>query len=135
MIPVNFPKKQGLYDPHFEHDSCGVGFVCSIDGKKSYDVVKKGIDVLERLSHRGAVGADPKTGDGAGILIQMPHLFLKRECAKAGITLPEAGGYGAGLVFLPNDKKDQKICIDIFESIIKDEKQELLGWREERGAT
>ena len=82
MTSENFPKKQGLYDPRFEHDNCGVGFVCDINGKRSYDIVKKGIDVLERLSHRGAVGADPQTGDGAGILIQIPHAFLLKECKK-----------------------------------------------------
>jgi len=82
----NFPKKQGLYDPQFEHDSCGVGFVCNIKGKKSYDIVNKGIEVLNRLSHRGAVGSDPDTGDGAGILIQIPHTFLRSECKKLNIS-------------------------------------------------
>ena len=71
-----FPKKQGLYDPKFEHDNCGVGFVCNIKGERSHEIVEKGIEVLERLSHRGAVGADPRTGDGAGILLQIPHKFL-----------------------------------------------------------
>ena len=99
------PKKEGLYDPQFEHDSCGVGFVCDIKGRRSHDIIKKGIKVLNRLSHRGAVGADPNTGDGAGILIQIPHKFLLKECAKLNITLPENGKYGTGFLFLPRDEK------------------------------
>ncbi|MBU2251783.1 MAG: hypothetical protein KKH25_05950, partial [Candidatus Omnitrophica bacterium] len=83
-----FPKKQGLYDPRFEHDNCGVGFVCNINGEKSYTIVKKGIEVLNRLKHRGAVGADPATGDGAGILIQIPQGFLAKQCAEINISLP-----------------------------------------------
>jgi len=125
----HLPLKQGLYDPQFEHDNCGVGFVCNINGHKSYDIVKKGIEVLERLSHRGAVGADPQTGDGAGILIQIPHRFLKKECKKEGVFLPEPGDYGTGLVFLPNDEKEKKSCQEIFENIINEEGQQLLGWR------
>ncbi len=129
MTP-NVPSKQGLYDPLFEHDSCGVGFVCNINGRKSNDIVRKGIEVLERLSHRGAVGADPETGDGAGILIQIPHEFLANECAKAGISLPGQGHYGTGLVFLPVDDKDKKFCVDTFKKIVGEEAQEYLGWCE-----
>ncbi|MDD2654031.1 MAG: glutamate synthase large subunit [Candidatus Omnitrophica bacterium] len=125
-----FPKKQGLYDPRFEHDSCGVGFVCNIRGEKSYSVVGNGIKVLERLSHRGAVGADPNTGDGAGILIQIPHEFLLKACEKINIKLPKPGHYGTGLVFLPNDKNDQKICIEILGKVVRDEGQQVLGWRD-----
>ena len=125
-----FPKKQGLYDPAFEHDACGVGFVCNIKGKRSHDIIEKGIKVLNRLKHRGAVGADPKTGDGAGILIQIPHKFLLKECEEIGISLPKAGYYGTGLVFLPTDDKDRKLYQDIFEKIINDEGQSLLGWRQ-----
>ncbi|MBN1384362.1 MAG: glutamate synthase large subunit [Elusimicrobia bacterium] len=125
-----FPDRQGLYDPQFEHDNCGVGFVCNINGKKSYDIVRKGIEVLERLSHRGAVGADPQTGDGAGILIQMPHKFILEKCRKAGITLPEPGYYGTGLIFLPPDNKNKKICKDIFKKIVNEEGQQFLGWRD-----
>jgi len=125
-----FPKKQGLYDPQFEHDSCGVGFVCNIKGEKSYSVVGDGIKVLERLSHRGAVGADPNTGDGAGILIQIPHDFLLKACAKNNIRLPKPGYYGTGLVFLPRDENDKKACVEIFEKIIREEGQDVLGWRD-----
>ena len=130
MKPGHLPQKQGLYDPRFEHDSCGVGFVCNIDGTKSYDIVRKGIEVLEHLSHRGAVGADPKTGDGAGILIQVPHRFLQKQCANSGITLPAPGCYGTGLVFLPKEDKERKFCLDLFEKIIHEEGQTLLGWRD-----
>lgn len=124
-----FPDPQGLYDPQFEHDSCGVGFVCDIKGRKSYEIVQKGIEVLERLSHRGAVGADPETGDGAGILIQMPHRFLLKEGQKSGLSLPKPGFYGTGLVFFPTDEKEQNFCTDLFEKIIVQEGQQFLGWR------
>ncbi|MDD5679804.1 MAG: glutamate synthase large subunit [Candidatus Omnitrophica bacterium] len=125
-----FPNKQGLYDPQFEHDSCGVGFVCDIRGRKSHDIIKKGINVLFRLSHRGAVGADPNTGDGAGILMQIPHKFLLRECSKLNIALPESGEYGTGFIFLPRDQKKREACIEIIGNIVKKEKAVLLGWRE-----
>ena len=126
----HFPKKQGLYDPQFEHDSCGVGFVCDIKGRKSHDIIEKGIKILNRLSHRGAVGADPNTGDGAGILIQIPHKFFLKECRKLNIALPEIGRYGTGFVFLPRDQKKREACIDTIENIVKKEKEVLLGWRE-----
>ncbi len=123
------PLQQGLYDPQFEHDSCGVGFVCNIKGDKSNAIIKQALEVLKRLSHRGATGADPKTGDGAGILIQMPQDFFMKTCLDAKIKLPAQGEYGAGLVFLPTDKADQKWCKDCFARIIKDAGQVLLGWR------
>jgi glutamate synthase (ferredoxin) len=88
MANIGFPRKQGLYDPAWEHDSCGVGFVVNIKGNKSHDVIVQGLTVLNNLSHRGAQGADPKTGDGAGVLIQLPHEFFKAELKKAGTTLP-----------------------------------------------
>jgi len=124
-----FPEKQGLYDPQFEHDSCGVGFVCNIKGERSGDVVRKGIEVLERMSHRGAVGADPKTGDGAGILIQMPHRFYVRVASEAGVTLPEEGGYGTGLVFLPENAAERAVCEKAFNDITAEEGQKVLFWR------
>ena len=123
------PEKQGLYDPQFEHDSCGVGFVCNIKGEKSHDMVEKGLKVLRRLSHRGAVGADPKTGDGAGILIQLPHNFFVKKCSEIGISLPPLDSYGTGLVFLPTNEKERNFCIRIFEKITKEEGARLLGWR------
>jgi glutamate synthase (NADPH/NADH) large chain len=125
----SFPEKQGLYDPRFEHDSCGVGFVCNIKGKKSNQIVREGLHVLSKLTHRGAVGADPKTGDGAGILIQIPHDFFVKVADQAKIKLPPYGSYGTGLVFLPPDAEEQVFCKEIFSRIIKNEGQTLLGWR------
>ncbi|MFH1709800.1 MAG: glutamate synthase large subunit, partial [bacterium] len=120
-------KPQGLYDPRFEHDSCGVAFVCNIKGKRSNEIVKQGVEVLKRLSHRGATGADPKTGDGAGILIQIPHEFFKKAVK---FELPEPGKYGTGSIFLPAGKKEKKYCKDLFAKFVKAEGQKLLGWRE-----
>ncbi|MDP2929006.1 MAG: glutamate synthase large subunit, partial [Candidatus Omnitrophota bacterium] len=125
----HLPEKQGLYDPAFEHDACGAGFVCDITGKKSNQTVLKGLEVLKRLSHRGATGADPKTGDGAGALIQIPHEFFAGVCPEAGIELPPAGNYGTGLVFLPKDSHERMLCKDILSGIINKEGQEILGWR------
>mgnify|MGYP001566150074 CR=1 FL=1 len=122
-------EKYGLYDSRFEHDSCGVGFVCDVKGKKSYEIIKQGMEVLGRLSHRGATGADPETGDGAGILIQAPHEFLAKACAKENFILPSSGDYGIGMVFLPTNKKERALCKGIFARIIKEEGQALLGWR------
>ncbi len=125
-----YPPKQGLYDPQFEKDSCGVGFIVNIKGKKSHDIVRQGLQILENLTHRGACGCDPETGDGAGILIQMPDQFFRRELAKLEITLPPAGDYGAGLVFLPPSLEDRNVIEEWTEHIIHEEGQKLLGWRE-----
>ncbi|MEW6089251.1 MAG: glutamate synthase large subunit [bacterium] len=122
-------EKNGLYDSGFEHDSCGVGFVCNIKGKKSNEVIKQGLEALRRLAHRGATGADPRTGDGAGILIQMPHEYFKRKAAGFNINLPEEGHYGSGLVFLPTNSSDNRFCRDTFSKIAKEEGQPILGWR------
>ena len=129
MRDFNLPGRQGLYEPAFEHDSCGVGFVCDIKGRASSQIVKQGLEVLRRLSHRGATGADPETGDGAGVLIQLPHEFFVRVAAGSGIKLPARGGYGSGLVFLPQDKKERGFCQEVFEKVINEEGQVLLGWR------
>ncbi len=129
MKYTHLPQKQGLYDPRFEHDSCGVGFVCNIKGKKSHDIIKQGLEVLRRLAHRGATGADPNTGDGAGILIQFPHEFFVSACANEKINLPKEGKYASGLVFLPRDNFERKFCKGIFEKITSDEAQVFLGWR------
>jgi glutamate synthase (ferredoxin) len=123
------PPKQGLYDPQFEHDACGVGFVVNVKGKKSHQLIQQGIRILLNLDHRGACGCEVNTGDGAGILIQMPHQFLKQVCAEAGIDLPAAGQYGAGLVYLPQDPEQRRNCELAFEKIIAEEGQTLLGWR------
>ena len=125
-----FPKKQGLYDPEFEKDSCGVGFVVHMKGKKSHEIVLQGLELLKKLEHRGACGADPLTGDGAGLLIQMPHNFLEKECRGTPIHLPEPGRYGSGLVFLPQNKKQAEECARIMADIVSQEGLDLLGWRE-----
>ncbi len=129
MFVRGLPKKQGLYDPRFEHDACGVGFVAHMKGRKSHDIVKNGLQILLNLDHRGACGAETNTGDGAGILIQVPHKFLIKACKKEGITLPEFGAYGVGMIFLPQDKKVREACEKKFEEIVKQEGQVFLGWR------
>ena len=122
-------EKYGLYDSRFEHDSCGVGFVCNIKGNKSNEIIRQGLEVLKRLSHRGATGADPQTGDGAGILIQIPHEFFSKVAGIDKITLPEPGEYGTGLIFLPQEQNERRVCKEIFAKIIKTEELTLLGWR------
>ena len=122
--------KQGLYDPRYEHDSCGVGVVANIKGVKSHDIIEKGLEVLINLGHRGASGSDPKTGDGAGILVQMPHEFFARECKGLGIELPPPGDYGVGMVFLPRDSAQRERCQRIFEDVVREEGQIVLGWRD-----
>ncbi|MFA6635609.1 MAG: glutamate synthase large subunit [Candidatus Omnitrophota bacterium] len=126
----HFPEKQGLYDPAFEKDSCGVGFVCDMKGRKSHDVISKGLEVLERMGHRGAVGADPRTGDGAGILIQIPHGFFVKRLREQGLSLPDPGEYGAGLIFMPRDPDCRKRCETILQDEILREGQIFLGWRD-----
>jgi glutamate synthase domain-containing protein 2/glutamate synthase domain-containing protein 1/glutamate synthase domain-containing protein 3 len=125
----HFPEKQGLYDPAFEHDSCGVGFVCNVKGNKSNQIIRQGLEVLLRLAHRGSTGADPKTGDGAGILIQIPHEFFSQVCQDEKIDLPEFGGYGTGLVFLPQSERERRFCKAAFLDKIQQQGQILLGWR------
>jgi glutamate synthase (NADPH/NADH) large chain len=129
---MTLPPRSGLYDPRFEHDACGVGFIANIKGEASHDIVRKGVDILLNLVHRGATGCDPLTGDGAGILIQVPHEFFKREFEEADIELPEAGRYGVGCVFLPRDRNDRRRCQQIFEDKIFGTGQKLLGWRDVR---
>ena len=124
------PPKQGLYDPGFEKDGCGIGFVVNIKGEKSHAIVEKGLQVLENLSHRGAQGCDPCTGDGAGILTQIPHEFLKRAAADVRIKLPAAGEYGVGMVFLPPDGASRQLCEQLFERIVAEERTRFLGWRD-----
>jgi glutamate synthase (NADPH/NADH) large chain len=125
-----FPPAQGLYDPAHEHDACGIGFVASIRREKSHDIIDKGIQVLINLTHRGACGCDPETGDGAGILIQIPHKFFARECAQLGFELPGTGEYGVGMTFLPVERHQRLQCEGIVESIIREEGLSVLGWRD-----
>lgn len=122
-------QEQGLYDPKFEHDACGVGFVVNIKGKKSHDIVKQGLEILVNLTHRGACGCENNTGDGAGILIQMPHDFFKKVCPAEKIDLPEFGQYAVGMVCLPHDEKQREDFQKRFETIVISEGLTVLGWR------
>ena len=123
------PPAQGLYDPANEHDACGVGFIVNIKGKKSHDIVQKALKVLVNLLHRGACGCEANSGDGAGILIQIPHAFFQRECNKDGIALPEPGHYSVGCVFMPPEVAQRQQCQDMLEQIVREEGQHVLGWR------
>ena len=124
------PKAQGLYRPSNERDGCGVGFVAHIKGKKSHQIVQQGLALLTNLTHRGATGYDPKLGDGAGLLMQLPDAFMRKEAAKLNITLPPAGQYAVGNVFLPQLAKNRAACEALFTKIIAEENQTLLGWRD-----
>jgi glutamate synthase (NADPH/NADH) large chain len=130
VIQSHRPEPQGLYHPANEHDACGVGFVAHIKGKKSHSIVEQGLTVLRNLTHRGAVGWDPKLSDGAGCLIQIPDRFFREVMAKQGVKLPPAGQYGVGMVFLPRDPASRFACEYEIERAIKDEGQVLLGWRD-----
>ena len=123
------PPPQGLYDPRYEHDSCGVGFVVDLKSRKSHDIVVKALQILLNLEHRGACGCETNTGDGAGILVQLPDRFLRQEAAKLKFTLPPAGQYGVGVVFLPRDDASRERCERLFESVVRDEGQKVIGWR------
>ena len=122
--------KQGLYDPQFEHDACGVGFIVDIKGRKSNAVVKQGIQILKNLDHRGASGSEVNTGDGAGILMQMPHAFLKKVAKKdARINLPEPGLYAAGNIFMPRNATQRRKIEEVFARVVQAEGQVYLGAR------
>ena len=125
-----FPKKQGLYDPRNEHDACGVGFVAHIKGTQSHAIVRQGLQILENLTHRGAVGADPLAGDGAGILLQIPDAFLREETAASGLELPAPGHYAVGAIFLPQQHQTRAECEALIERVIEEEEQLALGWRD-----
>ena len=126
------PSAQGLYDPAHEHDACGIGFVANLKGQKSHDIIKKGIQILVNLTHRGACGCDPDTGDGAGLLIQIPHQFFARETQRLGFTLPAPGEYGAGMVFFPVERTQRLQCEGVIESVVREEGLQFLGWRDIR---
>src|SRR5665647_1583610 len=130
MKDLGSPPSQGLYSPAHEHDACGVGFVANIKAKKSHAIIEQGLQILKNLNHRGAVGADPLTGDGAGILLQIPDQFFREEMAQQGIKLPPLGQYGVGMVFLPQEPASRLACEYEIERAIKDEGQILLGWRD-----
>jgi Glutamate synthase domain 2 len=130
MQSYGLPKKQGLYDPALERDACGMGFVVNIQGEKSHAIIEEALTVLENLSHRGASGADEYTGDGAGILVQIPHDFFKRECEVLGFDLPSKGSYGVGMVFAHKYDDFRKTQMETFDKIVQEEGQKILGWRE-----
>jgi glutamate synthase domain-containing protein 2/glutamate synthase domain-containing protein 1/glutamate synthase domain-containing protein 3 len=127
---IQLPEPQGLYDPAYEHDACGVGFIAHIKAKKSHTIIEQGLQILKNLTHRGATGADPLAGDGAGILIQIPDQFFREELAGRGVSLPPPGEYGVGMVFLPQEPASRLACEYEIERAIKDEGQVLLGWRD-----
>jgi glutamate synthase domain-containing protein 2/glutamate synthase domain-containing protein 1/glutamate synthase domain-containing protein 3 len=129
-IRLRAPQPQGLYHPRDEHDACGMGLVANIRGEKSHEIIRKGLEVLINLTHRGAAGCDPETGDGAGILIQIPHAFFVRECSELGINLPEPGAYGVAMCFLPVEKHIRLQCEGVFERIAQQEGCPVLGWRD-----
>jgi glutamate synthase (ferredoxin) len=129
MTHAGLPPKQGLYDPWYEHDACGVGFIVDLKGRKSHTLVEQGIQILLNLEHRGACGCEKNTGDGAGILLQTPDRFLRREAERLRIKLPPEGEFACGMVFLPTDRADRGRCEELFEQIVREEGQHPLGWR------
>src|ERR1700755_699286 len=124
------PAAEGLYDPSLEKDACGVGFIANIKGKKSHQIVSDALSILCNLEHRGAVGADPRFGDGAGILVQIPHAFFKRQAKELGFTLPQPGEYAIGALFMPRDTAWRNVIKSIIADQIKAEGLKLLGWRD-----
>ncbi len=130
MNRTTSPQKQGLYDPQFEHDACGVGFIVHMKGEKSHSIVEQALTILVNLEHRGAVGAEPNTGDGAGILLQMPHKFMAKVAQEQGINLPEAGQYAVGMIFSSPDREARSKGREIFEQIVAEEGQKVIGWRD-----
>src|SRR5262249_49775304 len=124
------PPRQGLYDPRNEHDACGVGFVANIKGRKSHDVVARGLEILVNLDHRGAVGADPLVGDGAGCLIQMPDALLRDWAGRNGVGPPPPGDYAVAMCFLPQETAAAELAVGQFEHFIRVEGQQLLAWRD-----
>ena len=123
------PRKQGLYDPEFEKDSCGVGLVANIKGIPSREIMDDAYIINSRMDHRGGCGFEENTGDGAGILLALPHEFFKEEAQKLKINLPEKGKYAVGNIFFPQKKSEKKFCKKIIEDVLKKEKLEFLGWR------
>src|SRR5215469_10751576 len=127
---MDLPAAQGLYDPRNEHDSCGVGFLADIKGRKSHAIVRQALSILVNLDHRGAVGADPLVGDGAGCLIQIPDGLFRDWAAKEGVELPPAGDYGVAMCFMPREDAARELAIGQFEHFVRVEGQQLLAWRD-----
>ena len=130
LLYAGLPAKTGLYDPANEHDACGVGMIANINNEKSHRIIADGLRILENLEHRGAVGADPKAGDGAGILLQIPHDFFASEATRLGFKLPDAGDYGVGFVFMPRDPAVRERIEHIFFKAAAEENLDVLGWRD-----
>ncbi|MDG4561340.1 MAG: glutamate synthase subunit alpha, partial [Candidatus Competibacter sp.] len=130
MTVTHHPSTEGLYDPRNEHDSCGIGFVVDIKNRKSHQPIRQGLEILANLSHRGAVGADPLAGDGAGILLQIPDAFLRAECSRLGIDLPSPGEYAVGMIFLPRDAHARALSEAALQTCAAAEGQMVLGWRD-----
>jgi glutamate synthase (NADPH/NADH) large chain len=128
-VDVGLPPAQGLYDPRNEHDACGVGFIVDMKNRKSHAIIEQGLAILHNLDHRGAVGADPKAGDGCGMLVQIPHRFFQDECSRLAIDLPEPGRYAVGHLFMPRDTEGFRLVTEIVERIVADEGLTFLGWR------
>ena len=126
----NIPDVQGLYSPYYEHDACGIGTIVNIDGEKSHEILSDCLTILEKLKHRGGTGADENTGDGAGILFNIPHEFFKEELKSKGIELPDEGEYAVGMLFMPQEKKAREEAVSLFEDICKEENMQVIYWRE-----
>src|SRR5437868_14962468 len=122
--------REGLYDPAYEHDGCGIGFVAHVKGERSAEIVRSALELLENLAHRSAVAADAETGDGAGMLVQIPHAFLWRACRGIGVSLPEAGAYGVGMVFLPPNETHRAEAESLIEGVVAERGCRVLGWRD-----
>jgi glutamate synthase (ferredoxin) len=127
--PLGWPQPQGLWNPSHEKDSCGVGFIAHLKGKRSHDIIQKTLTMNAQMDHRGASGSDPATGDGAGIFVQMPDKFLRKEMLKKGVELPPEGSYGSGIVFLSPHTSEREAAMQVFEHVIREEGQRFLGWR------
>src|SRR5579862_2921981 len=124
------PPAQGLYDPANEHDACGVGFICHIKGQPSHEIVSNALQMLENMNHRGGCGCEENSGDGAGILVRIPDTFLRAKCKELNITLPKAGEYAVGTIFLTKDDAGRKQCECIFEKVALENGMVVLGWRD-----
>mgnify|MGYP001486689351 FL=1 len=127
---MGFPKEYGLYDPQNEHENCGFGFIANIKNEPKHEIVHQALEIVHNLDHRGAIGADPLAGDGAGILIQIPDEFFRKTLINSNINLPKVGSYGVGMVFLPSQKKRAELAVQAVEKAIKNENQELICWRD-----
>ena len=130
MSNNKLPKKQGLYDPQYEHDACGVGFVVNKYGKKTHEIVSQALTILINLDHRGGCGAEANTGDGAGILMQIPHSFMEAQMKKEGVDLPEVEQYAIGMIFASPDESERLEARKLFEQVVAEEGQKVIAWRD-----